>query len=1619
MEVNMTKARLMHIIVTLLVGATSAVAGGVVYKTVIEEKPVPQEVVLETITSNYGFSTDGDTDIDIEVSFEGIKDTETKYDFSLDSNSNTAVVEDIDMSMLSADTPVVATIKLTHNYQYENVKVEFTELGEIKDGNIQKTLNGAPITNNRHIMQSVSKGGNQAEYKFTISAKDAAKIATGTAGALFNISKLEYELNGGLVFATDGEANIEAEVSFTGIKNSSVGYLFELDSTNKIFVLDDFDVSMIDVNTPIETRIKITNKQQYEKVKVNFETYGEIDNASIGGTLNGEELDLIEHDIPSSNAGSNYAEYIFTISSDDMISFVTGKAGLIFDIVNIPERIMGNVTFIAEGMAELDGVISVEGSRIASQNISFSLDNFNSVVAIDNIDVSMTAVDAPVTINIDLEHEYEFRSLNVHFTPVGELENADIVAKVNGEEMVSENYVMTSVDQGGNQVRYQMIISSHDLINMAKGSAGAVFDISFIEGSLKGGLEFNTDGDADVDVAVSISGVNNAYMLPEFSLDSTNTSKTFSNLDVSMVDVNSPVVISVNIKNNKLYEGVNVSLSTTNNLNNADISAKLNGTSLMSFSNVIADAYIGYPEANYEFTISSQDLVSLATGEAGLAFDISQRDTEIEYDLGPGGIGIYENALGLPITIGLATDDDYTLPTQLSVVGPTEQNKNDVYSDKEMAGVRSLIDAYGIENLGIYDLNGVINIPMILALQNEQIGVAPCYKNQLAVNIADDSSSIAQALRYSLIYALASLNQTGNSKVPIVSAVYMEIFAAYTLACLQGAMEEYDLTEDMIYAEHPEMQAYFDPLGGLPVPGTQAEEKFYLAVTSIAEYFEFAWAIVQELSNLKIVPETIYIKQFNIVPGTEYNISEFAASVPSFGIGSIMRAKNVIINSDIDYMIESAPLVATNNYVINENPLYSTLNGELFNAEKTILIAYNFLKSNVQYAVPESVTTIAEAVFWVEAINEIFATDLESVIINYNQINNVPNLKDSGIDTILRTDKYVSRNQIATWLSNEVMNCRIEYIDDHTGLTYVYDEGKEGYMVQSFESDTQTFISIPATYCPTDGEEFEVVGIKKDAFALATALTNIYIPDTIRYIEDSAFAGATNVKEIDFGRAGLIECGTNIFGNRHDIIAHSQIEATAKKLKATADNATSIKMKFDIETARSTTERRESMHMGTFNVTFTIDGHEFTLDTQYTNTISTLFNSYMVVYKDSSAEIDVSVAVSINAEPTESQGKVDHIQEQVAIGKIAEDGTVTMIAGTPNDVTYYNHSGNQASVSYSGKANTGDNLQLIVNFVVMTQVQCFTEGTLVTLADGSTKPIEDVTYDDLLLVYDFDRGEFGYSYPIWIATPGQYDNYYLMKFDDGSEVEIVLSHRLFNTQDLSFEKSVDALYTQVGQPFFKQSVDGGGNLVITTPKCVSIEKINKTCTYYNMVTSQALNFFANGFLGSTGISNIYTFEKLANGHYIHNQEQLANTRGTDTIQADLFEYEDFDTSKITYEMYIAYRLGEAKNMAKVLSIVPPYSNYPIETVYQVAIKTINDYFDEDYAETRVQWPETFKVTTSEGVSTRVNPKAAYTLSAPTDSTGFVGWYNTFDGKVYSVGDEVTIYMNTHFIARYN
>lgn len=166
--------------------------------------------------------------------------------------------------------------------------------------------------------------------------------------------------------------------------------------------------------------------------------------------------------------------------------------------------------------------------------------------------------------------------------------------------------------------------------------------------------------------------------------------------------------------------------------------------------------------------------------------------------------------------------------------------------------------------------------------------------------------------------------------------------------------------------------------------------------------------------------------------------------------------------------------------------------------------------------------------------------------------------------------------------------------------------------------------------------------------------------------------------------------------------------------------------------------------------------------------------------------------------------------------------------------------------------------QLNVPFVDCGYYYCIVSGTDITLADGSTKKIEDITFDDDLLVWNFYEGKFDSAKPLWISKERTAPLYNLCRFNNGSEIGFVGElnkgfHRIYNDTTKSF--TYTGTQTKVGDKTF---TDKG-----TFTTLVSQEIIDQKVSYYNIGTEKHINLFADGILTSgSRIPNRYAIKDM-------------------------------------------------------------------------------------------------------------------------------------------------------------
>ncbi len=156
-------------------------------------------------------------------------------------------------------------------------------------------------------------------------------------------------------------------------------------------------------------------------------------------------------------------------------------------------------------------------------------------------------------------------------------------------------------------------------------------------------------------------------------------------------------------------------------------------------------------------------------------------------------------------------------------------------------------------------------------------------------------------------------------------------------------------------------------------------------------------------------------------------------------------------------------------------------------------------------------------------------------------------------------------------------------------------------------------------------------------------------------------------------------------------------------------------------------------------------------------------------------------------------------------------------------------------------------------FSLQTGKPCFVKNTEISLHNGTRKLVQDITYNDELLVWNFDEGEYDKAKPLWIKKVQISSNYYKCKLDNGTIVNLVGSngkcHRLFSIEDGIFVSATD----MVGKTTYTEN---------GIAKVIACDLIQEKCEYYNIITDYHMNLFANGVLTSCRYNNLYPIQDM-------------------------------------------------------------------------------------------------------------------------------------------------------------
>ena len=244
-------------------------------------------------------------------------------------------------------------------------------------------------------------------------------------------------------------------------------------------------------------------------------------------------------------------------------------------------------------------------------------------------------------------------------------------------------------------------------------------------------------------------------------------------------------------------------------------------------------------------------------------------------------------------------------------------------------------------------------------------------------------------------------------------------------------------------------------------------------------------------------------------------------------------------------------------------------------------------------------------------------------------------------------------------------------------------------------------------------------------------------------------------------------------------------------------------------------------------------------------------------------------------------------------------------------------------------------------FVYIKEGSCVAAGTLITLADGSQKKVEDLLPTDILLVFDHETGTYKFAPLLVNEHVGEaWKNYRVvnLNFSNGSTVKVIYEHGFF---DVTLNKYVyireNNYKDYIGHKFYSATWDGKKY----SGKAVTLESVivkEEFTAIFNPMTSYGYNLFTENILSvTTGL-----MDSLNTFVYDENMKYDEALKQADIEKYGLFRYEDFKDymSEDIFEKVVFkyYKVAIAKGLITMdyieeimLKYVPMVNNYHSNT----------------------------------------------------------------------------------------
>lgn len=201
--------------------------------------------------------------------------------------------------------------------------------------------------------------------------------------------------------------------------------------------------------------------------------------------------------------------------------------------------------------------------------------------------------------------------------------------------------------------------------------------------------------------------------------------------------------------------------------------------------------------------------------------------------------------------------------------------------------------------------------------------------------------------------------------------------------------------------------------------------------------------------------------------------------------------------------------------------------------------------------------------------------------------------------------------------------------------------------------------------------------------------------------------------------------------------------------------------------------------------------------------------------------------------------------------------------------------------------------------------KCIAAGTLITLADGTQKAVEELTGDEMLLVWNMATGTLDVAPILFIdSDPVAMYSVINLYFSDGTQVKVISEHGFwdYNLNKYVYLDKDAAQY--IGHWFNKLSTDENGNSVSEKVQLVNVVIQDEYTTAWSPVTYGHYCYYVNGMLSMPGgIEGMFNIFEVDAETMKYDEAQMQ----ADIAQYGLFTYEEFaELFPISEEVFEAF-----------------------------------------------------------------------------------------------------------------